>query len=666
MELEDKISKLKPILGDRKTKSLWTEYSIYPEHRREIEGIINALYEKHIQGKVQAGEVFLLPPREDQVKGEYCLGMVQYGDKPFFPFCLREEDWIQHVGIFGRTGSGKTNVGFLIIDSLNEHGKPFLIFDWKRNYRDLLDQSKIKIFTVGRDVAPFFFNPLIPPKGTLTSVWMKKLIEIMCHAYYLGEGVSYLLQKAIDATYQERKSNDTPTLLDVKRWLENYKAKGREAQWMDSTIRVIGTLCYGEISRVLNARYAMPIESLLNENVIFELDALTNSDKIFFIESLILWIHHFRLQEETREKFKHAIVIEEAHHVLLKKKQSKESVMDVLLREIRELGESIIILDQHPSLISIPSLGNTNCTIAMNLKHRMDVNGISSAMLLDEKDQECIGMLDVGYGIVRLQNRASKPFLVKFSKVLIQKGAMTDEKVKSLMMSNSAYSEDLLPIRNQMEDVRPIRNEDKPKTDNEITEDQRRLLMDILEYPISGVAERYKRLFFSVHKGNKIRDELIEFGFLRSTQISTFEGRVIYLEPTSKALANIGVERKREGGPEHEYWKYRIAEWLKSTGYETEIESPIGEGKTVDIVAQKAEKRIAIEIETGKSDIGENIRKCCLEGFSEIWIVCLNIEARKSCLIVSKLLDIKEKVKIWALFPRDIFKERIVDRPWPK
>ena len=35
----------------------------------------------------------------------------------------------------------------------------------------------------------------------------------------------------------------------------------------------------------------------------------------------------------------------------------EETVTDVLLREIRELGESVICLDQHPSLISKPALG---------------------------------------------------------------------------------------------------------------------------------------------------------------------------------------------------------------------------------------------------------------------------------------------------------------------
>jgi hypothetical protein len=61
----------------------------------------------------------------------------------------------------------------------------------------------ILVFTVGRSVSPFYFNPLIPPTGTPPTTWLKKLIEIMCHSYFLGEGVAYLLQKAFDTVYRE-------------------------------------------------------------------------------------------------------------------------------------------------------------------------------------------------------------------------------------------------------------------------------------------------------------------------------------------------------------------------------------------------------------------------------------------------------------------------------
>ena len=87
---------------------------------------------------------------------------------------------------------------------------------------------------------------------------------------------------------------------------------------------------------------------MLESNVIFELDSLTNADKTFFIESILLWIHQYRMGEEDRESFKHAIIIEEAHHVLLKRKQDikgSETITDVIIREIRELGEALVIID---------------------------------------------------------------------------------------------------------------------------------------------------------------------------------------------------------------------------------------------------------------------------------------------------------------------------------
>ena len=198
-----------------------------------------------------------------------------------------------------------------------------------------------------------------------------------------------------------------------------------------------------------------------------------------------------------------------------------------------------------------------------------------------------------------------------------------------------------------MEDIRPIRKEDKIRENQyEITEDEKRLLIDVMEYPISGIAERYKRLSFSVYKGNRIRDSLISIDFLRSFSISTFEGRVNYLDLTEKGekvMQEMGykIEKKREGGPEHEYWKYRIAEHLRKNGYSIEIESSIGEGKTVDIVASKNAERLAIEIETGKSDINQNILKCFKMGFSKIIFVPIYQINRD--IVLSK---IKESPKI--------------------
>ena len=123
------------------------------------------------------------------------------------------------------------------------------------------------------------------------------------------------------------------------------------------------------------------LERLLDRQVVLELDALIQSDKVFFIQALLLWIHHRRMVEGFREQFKHAILIEEAHHVLSGERRSLiggQSVMEITFREIREFGEALVILDQHPSQISLPALGNTYTTICLTLKHSRDVNAIAA------------------------------------------------------------------------------------------------------------------------------------------------------------------------------------------------------------------------------------------------------------------------------------------------
>jgi len=72
---------------------------------------------------------------------------------------------------------------------------------------------------------------------------------------------------------------------------------------------------------------------------------------------------------------------------------------------------------------------------------------------------------------------------------------------------------------------------------------------------------------------------------------------------------------------EHQYWKKKVSDKLHSQGYTVHEEYPIGGGKAIDLVAEKDGKRIAIEIETGKSDVEGNIRKCLANGFEDVWVV---------------------------------------------
>lgn len=104
--------------------------------------------------------------------------------------------------------------------------------------------------------------------------------------------------------------------------------------------------------------------------------------------------------------------------------------------------------------------------------------------------------------------------------------------------------------------------------------------------------------------------------------------------------------RGREGGVEHEYWKERAAARLLAMGYTVEREKPIGGGKTVDLVAEKAGGRIAVEIETGNSDAWGNIRKDLDAGFDRVVSVALRDDLAGKIRAEVAALPASERAKV--------------------
>ena len=535
--VKDICRKLAPFLGE-KANELYLGYLAEDKNGKEqIENYLEVVLAQHLDNNLESQTASLVPPGSAEASGEYALGNVIYAGKEFHPFGLRESEWIQHIAIFGRTGAGKTNLGYMVLQQLQKHGKPFLVFDWKRNYRDLTNLPEFKdvqVFTPGRDIAPLSFNPLIPPAGTRPKTWLKKIIEVIAHAYLLGDGVLYLLQESVDAVYEKfglysGQITRYPTIRDVLEEAKNRNAKGREAAWLSSTLRALASLCFGDMDTVINQGENQGVAQLLNKPVILELDALTQSDKTFFVQAMLLWVHHFRMAEGQREFFKHAILIEEAHHVLSGERRSLvggQSVMDITFREIREYGESLIILDQHPSQVSMPALGNTYATICMNLKHSRDVSAMSQCMLMNSTEKEILGSLEVGLAVVKLQGRIAKPFVVRIPQFDIKKGLVTDEMVRQRM---EPILRRIFPVRPQplLHPSQPtVAPGQKPPQDDERQKLVLQFLRDVRDFPDSGIAARYKRVNISVRQGQKLKAKLVTEEIIAEQEELTRTGRL--------------------------------------------------------------------------------------------------------------------------------------------
>jgi DNA helicase HerA-like ATPase len=77
-------------------------------------------------------------PQDNCVDGTIRIGKVKQTEG-VLPFGLNLDEINQHTLVVGRVGSGKTTLLCLIMIQLYKNGIPFLAFDFKQDYRHLLE-----------------------------------------------------------------------------------------------------------------------------------------------------------------------------------------------------------------------------------------------------------------------------------------------------------------------------------------------------------------------------------------------------------------------------------------------------------------------------------------------------------------------------------------------
>jgi hypothetical protein len=443
ISVEQLCNRLKPILGKR-IDDIYLKYAMAEsiEEREEIGHILNALYHKNL-GELLDNKVLLEPPKL-KLDGDYFLGKISYAGQKISDFNLREQDWPRHVCISGMSGSGKTTLAINLVKNFINHDKPFLVFDWKKSFRPLiLSDSEVLCFTVGDNSVSNLFKMNInePPKGISPKEWINILCDLLVESFSASFGVHKVLLETLDDAFKQwgvyDGSDNYPTWENIKWYLEEKieKTKGREAGWLESALRIASVLTFGNFGEVCNSKEGgLSVEDVLDKKVILELNALSNIEKKFFCEFILTYIYKLKKanQKNVSGKFDHAIVVDEAHNIFLKSPTHfvKESVTDMVYREMREYGTSLICIDQHISKLSDTVKGNSACHIAFGQQLPQDIFDIAGIMQLKEEKQ-FFSMLPVGSAIVKLSERYTSPFLIEVTKDFLKDNIVSDDKIKS-------------------------------------------------------------------------------------------------------------------------------------------------------------------------------------------------------------------------------------------
>ena len=200
METEKLLRKLEPLIPEKVERWQRTLLLGQSEVKSLVERQILATA-CQVLGDFKNRILLSLPPEKSST-GALHLGKVLY-EKEKWDFGLTMPELMQNLAIFGRSGAGKTNVSFHILEQLVNRKVNFLFLDWKRTARHLMPMlgKKIKVYTPGRSLSPFPFNPFLVPPGIDRTTYVNQLVDTMADAYTLGDGATSILQKAIHACY---------------------------------------------------------------------------------------------------------------------------------------------------------------------------------------------------------------------------------------------------------------------------------------------------------------------------------------------------------------------------------------------------------------------------------------------------------------------------------
>ena len=148
--------------------------------------------------------------------------------------------------------------------------------------------------------------------------------------------------------------------------------------------------------------------------------------------------------------------------------------------------------------------------------------------------------------------------------------------------------------------------------------------------PLSTTVTRYQRLHLSRRRGNAIRQHLGDAGIIEAVPIATRSGQVVLYQLADHGRSvckSIGIDT----GPtprtsvEHSFWMRKAAEHFEKKGYDVTREYAFAGNGVIDLLAERPGERLSIEIETGKSDALDNIKRNLEEdGFDNVYSLGTN------------------------------------------
>jgi len=432
--LDESFLRMEPEWGKATTENLKLIHSLGDEERKKrIERILTISLRQKLKDSLLNNQPMLAPSTREKClgNGDVFLGNVSYGqtgsgnDRILYSLYLNLEDIQNHVVLTGSSGVGKTTLAYNIVIELARKGQKVIIMDWNRTWRNFLSLNPqkhpfvkdLRIFTLGRNIAPFSHNLFFaPPEGVSFENWMGIIsAKPLQKSMLSGMGSEHLLTSQAEDlmnAYRQGKLKMLPNIEDMKIRLEKSFHQGRAGLWQQSALRVLAELCRPAVKEVFSSRNPTNIGSEILDSpniVIFEMDIeFPVHLRILFQETFLNYVLlHFMHKGET-EELRLTLVMEEFQNMLPVSWQERQvggEIIKNLFREGRKLGIGTISICQEPSELGNYILANAKTQLHFTSTTKKDCDTVSSGLFLKPHETRYLDYIWKGQCFAKIKGR---------------------------------------------------------------------------------------------------------------------------------------------------------------------------------------------------------------------------------------------------------------------
>ncbi len=312
------------------------------------------------------------------------------------PVGIMTSDVLRHIGIFGSTGSGKSNTASFLARQLITKGFNVIVLDWHGEYKE-----KLPGFTIFNQDNVFKLNPL-----KFNDI--DDTIEILSDVLQLTDPQRFLLFVLLSKV---KKINGN--LSDLFNLLKNIND---QSNWIKDVKYALARKLYPLFTSKGKVLFDVDRNPDLNwllslNGVIFDLSFINNLRlrRLYGLFVMKLISDYYMARKTDRKLL---IVVEEAQNYF----QAENEFIDKLISEVRKFGIGLCIVSQSPSSISSNVMKNTNIKIIHAIKSDVDKRILSESLSLPPNIYSAMDKLDVGEAIISAPN-IKTPILIKIKKI---------------------------------------------------------------------------------------------------------------------------------------------------------------------------------------------------------------------------------------------------------